>query len=204
VASNDGNSGLGGVLLAGDLSNEGLGSDDIKSGHAEQFLGVKDTGGLEDFGGDWDCGVDGVGDDEEIGLWTVLGGALDEITDDTGVDLEEIITGHTRLAFFVISACLVTFLRVVGCVRGTPAGMTTMSAPVKACFMPSSFGRNPLIFCPSFSRDSTIVQRASAYCFAGDVGEIGSNAGRVDNIVQSELVDEGVSLEEERQWLAQY
>lgn len=30
--------------------------------------------------------------------------------------------------------------------RGTPAGMTTMSAPVRACLRPSSFGRNPVVF----------------------------------------------------------
>jgi hypothetical protein len=101
VATNDRNGGLGRVLLAGDLSNEGLGSDNIESGHTEQFLGIKNTSGLEDLCGDWDSGVDGVGDDEEIGLGAVLGASLDEITNNASVDLKEIITGHARLAFSI-------------------------------------------------------------------------------------------------------
>ena len=36
----------------------------------------------------------------------------------------------------------------------------------------------------------------------GDVGEILSNTGGVDDIVQGELVDEGARLEEQRQGLA--
>jgi hypothetical protein len=74
--------------------------------------------------------------------------------------------------------------------------MTMTSAPVKACFKPSSFGRYPLIFYPVFSILSANAHWSSAYCFAGDVREIGGNAGCVDNIKESELVNMGASLEE--------
>lgn len=48
------------------------------------------------------------------------------------------------------------------------------------------------------------ASRASAtgaYRRGGDVGEIGGNTGSVDNIVQSQLVDERTGLEEEGQRL---
>ena len=48
------------VLLANDLSNEGLCSDNIKGSNTEKTLGVKDSLCLEDLGGNWDGGVDRV------------------------------------------------------------------------------------------------------------------------------------------------
>jgi hypothetical protein len=86
------------VLLANDLSDKGLGTNDIEGGDTEKTLGVKDSLGLEDFGGDWDGRVDGVGDDEDISFWCDVGNGFDEAFDDTGVDVEEIITGHSWLA----------------------------------------------------------------------------------------------------------
>jgi len=41
------------VLLANDLSNESLRSDNIEGGNTEETLGVKDSLGLEDLGSDW-------------------------------------------------------------------------------------------------------------------------------------------------------
>ncbi len=46
VATDDGNSQFRGVRLAGDLSNESLGTDNIESGDAEETLGVEDALGL--------------------------------------------------------------------------------------------------------------------------------------------------------------
>ena len=106
VATNDGDGGLLGVLGAGDLGNEGLGADDVEGGDTEQALGVEDTLGLEDLGGDRDGGVDGVGDDEDEGLGGDIGDDLNEALDDTGVDVEEIITGHSWLAWGYVSTVL--------------------------------------------------------------------------------------------------
>lgn len=48
--------------------------------------------------GDGDGRVDGVGDDEDKGLGAVLGDGLGEVAHDTGVDVEEVVAGHSRLA----------------------------------------------------------------------------------------------------------
>jgi hypothetical protein len=101
VATDDGDGGLLGVLGAGDLGDEGLGADDVEGGDAEEALGVEDALGLEDLGGDGDGGVDGVGDDEDEGVGGNIGDDLDEALDDTSVDVEEIITGHSWLALRV-------------------------------------------------------------------------------------------------------
>lgn len=98
VAADDGDGDGGGVGLSGDGGDKGGGTDDIEGGDAKELLGVKDVVLLENLGGDWDGGVDGVGDDEDEGLGGELGDAGDQVTDDTGVDLEEIITGHSWLA----------------------------------------------------------------------------------------------------------
>ena len=39
-----------------------------------------------------------VGDDEDVGLGGVLSGGLGEVANDRGVSVEEVITGHARLA----------------------------------------------------------------------------------------------------------
>jgi hypothetical protein len=98
VTTDDGDGGLGGVLQTGELLGESLGTNDVKGGDTEQTLGVENTGVLEDLGGNGDGGVDGVGDDQDESLGAILGDTLNEIADDAGVDLEEIITGHTGLA----------------------------------------------------------------------------------------------------------
>jgi len=95
------------VGLANNLSDEGLGSDDVEGGDTEQALGVEDTLGLEDLGGNGDGGVYGVGNDEDVGFGGNLGNDLDEALDDTGVDVEEVITGHSWLACVpVVSFCI--------------------------------------------------------------------------------------------------
>lgn len=98
VTTNDGNGRLGWGLLATDGGNEGLGTDDIECGDTEELLGVEHASALKDLGGNGDSRVDGVGDDQEEGLGGILGGTLDEALHDAGVDLEQIITGHSRLA----------------------------------------------------------------------------------------------------------
>lgn len=80
------------------LRDESGGSDDIKSGDTKDLLGVVDTLGLKDLGNNGDSGVDGVGDDENLGLRGKLSNTLGKVADNGGVGVEKIITGHTRLS----------------------------------------------------------------------------------------------------------
>lgn len=98
VATNNRNGGISGVLHAGELLGEGLGTNDVQSGHTEQTLGIEDTRSLEDLGGDRDGRVHRVGDNEDESLGGKLGDALDETLHNSGIDLEKVVTGHTGLA----------------------------------------------------------------------------------------------------------
>lgn len=106
VATDDRNDGLAWVARTSELSDKGLGTDDIESGDTEKLLGVKLAGGFEDLGSDRDGAVNGVGDDQDVRLRAPLSDAVDDTLDDTGVDLEEVITGHTRLAYGVLETRL--------------------------------------------------------------------------------------------------
>jgi hypothetical protein len=99
VPTDDGDGEVCRVLLADDFSNEGLGTDNVQCSDTEQLLGVENTSGLEHLSSDWDGRVDGVGDDKDEGLGAVLGNTLDETLDNAGVDLEQVVTGHARLAY---------------------------------------------------------------------------------------------------------
>ena len=87
MTANNGDVEVLGVLLASNLSNEGLGTDDVECSDTEQLLGVEDTSGLEDLGGDGNCGVDGVGDDENVSFWGYTCYRSGKVTDDGGVSL---------------------------------------------------------------------------------------------------------------------
>lgn len=54
---------------------------------------------LEDFGDDRDSRVDRVGDDAHKCLGCELGSSSSKITDNAGVDFEEVVAGHTRLSW---------------------------------------------------------------------------------------------------------
>ena len=98
VTANNRNVEVLGLLLANNLGDKSLGADNVEGGDAKEALGVEDVLGLEDLGGDGDGRVDGVRDDEDVGLGGDLSGNLDQALDDAGVDVEEVITGHARLA----------------------------------------------------------------------------------------------------------
>jgi hypothetical protein len=92
-----------GDLLVGrvgglDLGDEARSADDVEGGDTEQALGVVDTLGLEDLGNNGDGRVDRVGDDQDVGVRGSFGSSLGEVTDDRGIGVEKIITGHARLA----------------------------------------------------------------------------------------------------------
>lgn len=98
VTTNDGDSKLGGGL-AGDLRDEGLGTDNIKGGDTEEALGVKDALGLEDLSRDRDGRVDRVGDDKDESVGGNLGSNLNQSLDDSSVDVEQVVPGHAGLAY---------------------------------------------------------------------------------------------------------
>lgn len=147
VSTNDWDDSLAWVLLASVLLNKCLRTHNIEGGDTEQLLRVKDAGALENLGCDWNGAVDWVGDDEDVGLRAELGDTLDKVAYDSSVDLEEVVASHAWLAWSGVSSAMLVSKSGIVNVRGMPAGMTTMSAPVKAFFMPSSFGRKPSIFC---------------------------------------------------------
>lgn len=97
VTTNDGD-----ILVLGvgvlKLADESAGANDIEGGNTEETPGVVDTTGLENLGADGDGGVDGVGDDEEVGFRARLGGGLGKIADNGSVGVEEIVTGHAGLS----------------------------------------------------------------------------------------------------------
>lgn len=97
VATNDGDLLVNGVGAL-DLADEAASTDDIEGGDTEETLGVVDATGLVNLGADGDGRVDGVGDDEQVGLGARLGAGLGEVADNGGVGVEEIVTGHTGLA----------------------------------------------------------------------------------------------------------
>ena len=67
------------------MRDESVGSNNIQGGDTKHSSWVKDTGLLEDLGEDGDGRVDWVGDDQDEGLWRVLGNGLGEVSDDGGV-----------------------------------------------------------------------------------------------------------------------
>ena len=103
VATNNRDSELAGVLLASDVSNECLSTDDIKGRNTEESLGIEAASLLQHFGGNWDGGVDRVGDDTDHGLGTVLGASNDEVLDDASIGLEEVVSCHAGFSWEVSS-----------------------------------------------------------------------------------------------------
>lgn len=166
VAADDWDGGGLWVGGAGEGGDKGLGADDVEGGDTEEALWVEDALGLEDLSGDWDGGVHWVGDDEDEGVWCDVGDGLDEALDDAGVDVEEIITGHSWLAWN------------------------------------SGWDNNDIGILESELGSILLWQVAGDFSAGGDVGEISGNTWGVDNIVESELIDERAGLEEEGQWLS--
>lgn len=104
---------------------------------------------------------DGVGDDQNEGLGGELGNALDEIPDNAGVDLEQVITGHARL--------------------------------------PGNTSRDDNNIGASKSVLQAVIlgQVTGDFSDGGDVREIGSDTGGVDDIVESKLIDKRACLQQE-------
>ena len=98
MATDDRDLDLGGVLLAGVFLGESLGTDNIQGGDTKETLGIEDASGFQDLSGNRDGRVNGVGDNQDESLGAEFGNTLNQVPDDTSVDLEQIVAGHTRLA----------------------------------------------------------------------------------------------------------
>ena len=72
------------------LRDEAASADDVKGGDTEETLWVVGAFGFKYFGADGNSGVDGIGDDENIGLWGGIRNSLCQVSDDGGIGVEEI------------------------------------------------------------------------------------------------------------------
>jgi hypothetical protein len=108
VATNDNDVLVGrvGALVLGD---EAGGADNIEGGDTEETLGVVDTGLLQDLSGNRDGAVDGVGDNEDVGLGRVLGDGLGEVADNGGVGVEQVFSSLALCPALFHRVCSFTY-----------------------------------------------------------------------------------------------
>lgn len=93
------NSSIRWVLLPSVFLGEGLCTEDVKGSDTEKTLGIEDASLLEHLGSNWDGRVNRIGNDEDKRLGAELGNSLDEVSHNASVDGEEVVTGHSGLAF---------------------------------------------------------------------------------------------------------
>ena len=139
------------VLVRGiralELRDKPASAHHIKSCDTEKALGVVGPFGLEDLGTDGHSAVDRIRYHKDV---CVRGGVCDgfgEVTDDGRVGVEEVYRLRLSGDIAGIGKPRLGGLeqgdlpsRVMPGFRGTPAGMRTISAPVRACFRPSASG----------------------------------------------------------------
>lgn len=228
MSTDDGDGQALGILLAGNASDKGLGTDDVKGGDTKQALGVEDALGLENLGGDGDSGVDGVGDHEDVSVGSDLSSNLNETLHDASIDVEEIISSHTRLAccgengqhggvlgrgdWRPQSGVRTSGVGHPGFVRGEHTGNASrddddvgvlergLSAIVGWKVACGLLEKELAISGVPEQRENLCVS-GRTYGAGGDVRKIGSDTGGVDDIVKSQLIDVGRKLEEKRQRL---
>lgn len=81
-----------------DLGHEARRAHHVERGDAEQALGVVHAARLEHLGDDGDGRVDGVADDEDVGVGARLGARLGQVAHDAGVGVEQVVARHAGLA----------------------------------------------------------------------------------------------------------
>ena len=87
VTTDNGDDGVLGAR-AGDFGKETSGTDNVEGGDTEDAAGVVDTSFLEDLRDDGDGAVDGVGDDEDVGLGSNAADCRSEIPDNGSIGLK--------------------------------------------------------------------------------------------------------------------
>lgn len=97
---------------------------------------------LQCLDSNWQSAVHGVGDYEHECFWAGLGDSGYEVVDYSCVDLEEIWSCMSQGRFIGGKVSLPS--RVIPGLRAIPAGITTISEPLRAFVRPSLSGKNPL------------------------------------------------------------
>jgi hypothetical protein len=163
VAANDGDL-LVCWICTFDFRDEAGGSNNVKSGYTEQAFGIVDAFGLVNLSADWDGGVN-LGDHTESvsdadawdRIWQTgfemtrrfASGAASAAALAKSRTIEALVLNrsvlHMSLLLLSKSAVFPSIpSRVMPGFRGTPAGMRTTSAPVKASLSPDGVGSYPL------------------------------------------------------------
>mmetsp|Transcript_15307 Transcript_15307/g.33140 ORF Transcript_15307/g.33140 Transcript_15307/m.33140 type:complete len:218 (-) Transcript_15307:241-894(-) len=81
------------------LSHKGVGAHNVQGAHTNDLLGVVHTEALEGLGRDGHSRVDWVGDDGDDSLRGILAHSLNQGLHDASVGVEQVISGHPRLAW---------------------------------------------------------------------------------------------------------
>lgn len=81
-----------------DLRKKSRGSNDVEGGNTEQTLLIENTSLLENLSEDGHGRVHRVRDDSDHGLGAVLSTGLGESSNDRGVGVEQVVSGHTGLS----------------------------------------------------------------------------------------------------------
>ncbi|KAH3665147.1 hypothetical protein OGATHE_003962 [Ogataea polymorpha] len=103
---NNGDSGVaannGDVLVdrvgSSDFRQESRGSQHVQGGDTKQLLWVVDVLGLEHLGDNRNGRVDRVRDHTDGSVWTVVGTCLSKVSDNRGVGVEQVVSGHARFS----------------------------------------------------------------------------------------------------------
>ena len=140
VTTNNGDVLAGGVVVL-ELGDEAGGTDDVEGGDTKEALGVVDALGLEDLSGDGDGRVDL--------RQSVHGFYKCRIIVRTGLEMMRMLaSGACSAAALARSRTMEALVlkrssRVMPGLRGTPAGMTTISAPLRASARPEGVASWP-------------------------------------------------------------
>jgi hypothetical protein len=114
-----------------------------------------------------------VGDDQDVGIGRMLSGGLGEVADDRGVGVEQVCVILTHASF--VGSIRSIPSRVMPGLRGTPAGMTTISAPLRASARPEGVASCPVTFCELVRRWWDVLDVASYRALGVDVTNVGSD-----------------------------
>lgn len=116
----------------------------------------------------------GVRDDENVGLGSVFGGGLGQIADDGSVGVEEVWQRQDLQLGQITSSSVPS--RLIPGLRGTPAGIKTISLPLRASARPVGVGSYPRTCAASAFEALAVTIDATTYLALGvDVANVGGN-----------------------------
>ena len=98
MASNDSHISLVDIRLLV-LCNESISTNNVQSRHTKQLLGVINSMGLQHLSENRHSGVHWVTNDQKHGIGARSGARLCQTLYDSGVGVEKIVSGHSRLSW---------------------------------------------------------------------------------------------------------